>query len=108
MGIVIAVILLLSVIALLGTRRINKYIAWALLAGGLWNAAWYGLRHLGSFWGSVSILTGVMMVLGALHLLNFIRLPTALRKLCMFGLAAGFLLYAITIVQLNLGYPIIR
>lgn len=112
MGIVIAVVLLIGAIALgsaqFAKRRITNEIAsYLLLIGGLWNAVWYGLRHLGSFWGNASIITGVLMVLAALSLFRFITLASVNRKLLALGLLAGFALYAITIVQLNLGYPII-
>ena len=107
MGIVIAVIMLLGLIALVRTDKVNKFVGFALLAGGLWNALWFGLRHIGSFWGNASIVTGLLMVLAAMHLLAIFKLPQGLRKLTAFGLTVGFLLYTITIVQLNLGYPII-
>lgn len=107
MGIVMAVIMLLGVIAMVNARWANKFVCFALLAGGLWNALWFGLRHLGSFWGNASIITGLIMVLAAIHLLAVIKLPQSLNKIITLGLTIGFLLYAITIVQLNLGYPII-
>lgn len=91
---------------------------------GLWNFAWYGLRHLGSFWGHTALATGLVMLMtgvillvesnsgGKLNrapillttykLLKPIRVPVAI------ALLSGFLLYAVTLVQLNLGYEIIR
>jgi len=107
MGIVIAVVMLLGTLALANERWQHKLIGIALLSGGLWNALWYGLRHLGSFWGNTSIITGLLMVLAAAHLFGVIKLPKTAANICALCLAVGFLLYGITIVQLNLGYPII-
>jgi uncharacterized membrane protein len=91
-----------------------------LLVIGLWNAAWHGLRHLGSFWGYAALITGIVMLLAGFILfveskpqrpaalqavykiLNRLRLPIFI------ALLMGFLLYAVTLVQLNLNYPIIH
>jgi len=91
-----------------------------LLALGLWNTAWYGLRHLGSFWGNAALVTGIVMLLAGFILLveskpqhppvllavyqklKLLRLPIFI------ALLASFLLYVITLIQLNLGYAIIH
>lgn len=108
MGIVIAVIMLLGTLALLNVRWKSNFVSIALLSGGLWNALWYGLRHADSFWGNASIITGLLMVLAAIHLFGVIKLPKGLAKICALCLTAGFLLYSVTIIQLNLGCPIIQ
>jgi len=91
-----------------------------LLALGLWNAAWYGLRHLGSFWGYAALLSGIVMLLAGFILLieSKTQPPPALlavyqklkllRLPIFIALLAGFLLYAVTLIQLNLGYAIIH
>ncbi len=78
----------------------------ALSLLGLWNIAWYGMRNVETFWGQAAVITGVIMLLGALQLSERrILLP----KLAVFiGLIASFTLYAVTIVRLNLGLPIIN
>ena len=108
MGIVMAIIMLLGVLALMNTRWKNNVISIVLLLGGLWNIFWYGLRHLNSFWGNSAIITGILMVLAALHLLGILKLSKGGNKIYAVCLTAGCLLYSITIIQLNLGYDIIR
>jgi len=107
MGIVMAIIMLLGALALTNKRWKSKVISILLLLGGLWNVLWYGLQHTGSFWGNAAIITGCCMVLAALHLLNILTLSQG-NKLYALCLTTGFLLYSITILQLNLGYPIIK
>ena len=108
MGIVMAIIMLLGVLALVNVRWKNNPISIVLLLGGLWNLLWYGLRHANSFWGNSAIVTGVLMVLAALHLLGILKLSKGGNKIYAVCLTAGFLLYSITIIQLNLGYPILK
>ena len=108
MGIVMAVIMLLGVLALVNPPWRSNIINIVLLLGGLWNALWYGLRHLHSFWGNSALITGILMVLAALHLFGILKLSTGGNKIYAICLTAGFLLYSITIIQLNLGYDIIR
>lgn len=86
-----------------------------LLLAGLWNLLWYGLRNYTEFWGMAALVSGVFMLLTALILNQQKLLKTmqpsvlkGLKWLTIIGLLASFLLYAITLVQLNLGMPIIR
>lgn len=85
--------------------------AFVLLAG-LWNSLWYGLRNYTEFWGIAALVSGVFMLLTVLILNkeSFFnaRQTVILKGLTIIGLFASFLLYAITLVQLNLGIPIIR
>jgi hypothetical protein len=48
-----------------------------------------------------------MMATGLLVLRAQRAAPGPLRIVLLLGLLAGFLLYSVTLVQLNLGYPII-
>ena len=77
-----------------------------LLAGlGLWNIAWYGMRNIETFWGQAAIITGVAMLMASLDLTGRrVLLP---RPMVVIALLASFSLYAITLVRLNLGLPII-
>lgn len=87
----------------------------ALTVFGLWNFLWYGLRHLGDFWGWAAIVSGASMVAAAL--IVFVERESssdssnsrliAARSPVIGVLAISFLLYAITLVQLNMGLPII-
>ncbi len=113
MGIVMAVVMLAGLIMIFKRKRsstISNVVALLLVLGGFWNALWYGLRHLGEFWGIAGIVTGFTMVVAALYLwLNHSGdQPKKLYKLWVgSALAASFLLYFVTLVQLNLGYKII-
>ena len=81
-----------------------------------WNLFWHGLRHPGMFWGIAALVSGPLTDTAAIHLLRRpgatdgadARPGTALSAtLLMTGLAACFLLYAVTLVRLNLDLPII-
>ncbi|MEM7360180.1 MAG: hypothetical protein AAF431_13850 [Pseudomonadota bacterium] len=97
--------------------RIQSVAPLLLAIMGAWNALWYGLRNLGSFWGNAGLLTGLIMMMAAV-LLNkantgsllalIYRVLNPLRVLVFVALLASFLLYLVTLIQLNLGYPIIR
>ncbi|MEH6358150.1 MAG: hypothetical protein V7745_04120 [Pseudomonadales bacterium] len=133
MGIVVCITLLLGLLSFLQNWRTKKQpsttrptgvvLAAApqlLLAMGLWNVGWYGLRHLGSFWGNAALFSGVTMLLAGLllyveskrqtpaSLLAVYRALKPLRLVIITALLASFLLYAITLIQLNLGYAIIH
>ena len=132
MGIVVTVfmllgLLLLSPLANIGFNRFAKsgnnvtWVGFALLLAGLWNCLWHGLRHLDNFWGLAALISGVLMVFAAVLLLGrvgsavlenplVVRLNKLLKPISVvivIGLAFSFLLYATTLVQLNLGLPII-
>lgn len=87
----------------------------ALLFFGLWNVLWYGLRHFDSFWGFAAIFSGIVMVLSAVIIFLERGEPAvtdstwvgSIRSIVVWVLAGCFLLYAVTLVQLNLGYPTI-
>ena len=90
-----------------------------LLLMGLWNALWYGLRHITEFWGVVALISGILMVVVAVLILarsgatwlawsgSLAQRLAVLAKPAIWGLAAFFLLYAVTLIQLNLGMPIL-
>jgi hypothetical protein len=83
---------------------------------------WYGLRHLGDFWGLAALVSGILMVgtaivaveersqFGASRIGWLRHSYRAIRPLSLpifVGLLACFLIYSITLVRLNLGYSII-
>jgi len=71
--------------------------------GGLWNTLWYGLRHVGEFWGHAALGSGLLMLLAAACLLVPGRLPRtllAIRPLLALGLAGCALLYGVAIYRL--------
>ena len=129
MGIVVTVVLLLGLLFSFSLSRsylsrlsrfstFNYWIAIALLFVGLWNSVWYGFVHWPTFWAKAAAISGVLMVLNSLLLLKHHKvLPLFLQRnihylmhcspIITLGLFVCFLLYAITIIQLNLGYPII-
>lgn len=135
MGIVVSVFMLMGLLLLwpwpspmtngLQTRPAwLRAIAVGVLLAGAWNALWHGLRHLDAFWGVAALASGVLMMATAFIVLRRKRRATAqvgdipgaapasarrapLVLLLFAALLACFLLYAVTLVQLNLGYSII-
>lgn len=101
-----------------------RAIAIGILLAGAWNTLWYGLRHLDAFWGIAALVSGVLMMATAAVVLRRNRRHTVTSNamsdeapatgnrhplaLSLFAaLLACFLLYAVTLVRLNLGLPII-
>ncbi len=129
MGVVVTIVMLLGLMAMLSSRVTalawmqrkpnTRIIILLLIVLGIWNSLWHGLRHLDSFWGIAGLISGIFMLLTALLLSadkNGIQQSIVypaykaiqpISWLIVFGLLACFLLYAITLIQLNLGYPII-
>ncbi len=125
MGIVVAITMLLGLMILRPTPWSNeriesqsgKFVTFtmaALFILGLWNCLWYGLRHLGEFWGWASIISGVSMIAAALIIWEE-RNPSSVfnnlkvgfvRSSVVVVLALSLLLYVITLIQLNMGLPI--
>jgi len=88
-----------------------------LLFTGFWNSAWYGLQHISEFWGVVGLVSGTIMIASAIFILRHSpscepNLNTATARMWRWSLCLAlglcFLLYAITLVQLNLGMSIIK
>lgn len=123
MGIVIALCLLTGTLVLFNAARCSlrtkNRTAVLMALAACWNVFWYGLQHLGQTWGWIALASGLLMLLGSLILfseggmlkksgmlkLNFSR---TLKHGVTVLMAVFALLYIVTIVQLNLGYPILR
>lgn len=77
---------------------------------GAWNVI-YGLRYLFSFWGLAALLSGLLMLCASLVLViersSGGNVQPLARLALVVGLAIFFLLYAITLIQINLGLPYI-
>lgn len=101
-------------------KSLTNFIGIGLLLMGFWNSLWFGLRHLSAFWGQAALISGVFMVMTAFIILvsssstwlsnaglqkssYFIK---PLLPLWLLGLLASAILYAVTLVRLNLGLPI--
>ncbi|MDT8429565.1 MAG: hypothetical protein RQ757_12465 [Pseudomonadales bacterium] len=117
MGTVVTFAMLFGAIALFAVNRLSKPlrqgIGVAVLLLGLWNVLWYGLRHLGEFWGHAALASGIAMLFAATLILieaGMLRLatpPRTIRLIIIAALLASLLLYGITIIQIGLGYEII-
>ena len=84
-------------------RLISIGVGWLVLAAGLWNVFWYGLRHFTEFWGYSALVSGVLMVITGCYILDASRLPGVLQRIrpvVLVVLFGYFLLYAVTIVRL--------
>ena len=65
-------------------------------AAGLWNTLWYGLRHIGEFWGLMALGSGILMtLLSTLLILAPARQPPLINKLRPFAILA-LLCFALT------------
>ena len=118
MGIVVTIAMLIGLIVI-GQKMLGdaadvasqtltqRVVAVLLLVFGFWNAAWYGIQHMGELWGQAALVSGLAMIGGAAWILSYLP-GTRLGKLIFVILLASFLLYAVTLVQLNLGYPILK
>ena len=134
MGIVVCISMLLGLCVLQptpwnSTKRAKQapklvlFVAVALLGLGLWNLV-YGYLNINGFWKLASIVSGIAMVMASVYVFNERNIMaedvnnntdnhsnfsnSALRKAVVAVLALSFLVYAVTLIQLNLGYPILR
>lgn len=114
MGIVMTIVMLIGLITLFKNNRtpaLTIAVALLLKAAGLWNALWYGIQHLDEFWGYAGLLTGIVMLATSIFIWltqNENQPKPIVKFLIAFALGISFALYFISIVQLNLGYEIIR
>ncbi len=132
MGIVVAVFMFLGLLmalpGVLPMLRIPRLkpttvntLATGLLFAGLWNSLWYGLRHIGEFWGQSAVISGSLMISVAVLLLVeqgadrwrqvrfMVRAHAVIKPLripLVIGLALCFALYALALVRLNLGLSV--
>lgn len=129
MGIVVCIIMLLGLSVLQPTpwdsSRRAQYdpkfvicVALLLCGVGLWNVI-FGLLKIDGFWMWASLVSGAAMMFGAGYIFseqnanfntggNLQVEHTGMRKVVVIVLALSFLLYAVTLIQLNLGYSIVR
>lgn len=126
MGIVVTLAMLVGLLLLLPTRvsvfrepvseffKVKSVAGVFLMFAGLWNSLWHGLQHLDRFWGQAALISGAFMITAAVIILMSLRnlAETVQRQsyhwFLIAGLFACFLLYAVTLVQLNLGMETIR
>ena len=126
MGIVVTIAMLLGLVILRPTPwknthsgkqdlRFVTFTSTSLALFGFWNVAWYGVRHLDQFWGWAAIISGLSMIFAAIIIIvertnqntSTGTWLAAIRSFVVGVLALSFILYAVTLIQLNLGLPII-
>lgn len=125
MGIVVTVAMLLGLILLLKNnyqQSLTILMARLIFIIGLWNMFGYGIWHLQTFWGLVALTSGFVIALSAILIMKqandallsanvlFNKVYTVIKPfsiVIIVALAAGFALYAVTLVRLNLGMSII-
>lgn len=126
MGILMAVCMLLvlgmSVPSPIQTR-LRQYqaeiVIWTFLAGA-WNVFWYGLQHVGEFWGNAALVSGFLLMFNSLPRLQPERWPAVIKSptqwlqawchampkvvsvLSLVALAGCAVLYIHTLILLNL------
>lgn len=82
---------------------VSRLIGGLVLVAGLWNLLWYSLQHLAEFWGFAAMVSGILMILTAIYILDETKLPKFLqnaRPLVLIVLAGYGLMYAVTIARL--------
>lgn len=121
MGIVVCISMLLGLVVLQPSpwnrsARVDHhqgfvlFTAIALTGLGSWNVL-YGFFNIDGFWRWASLLSGITMVMAAAYI--FVERTNdssngVIRQIVTTLLAMSFLLYTVTIIQLNLGYSILR
>jgi len=84
-------------------RWLRQLVGGILVLAGCWDIFWYGLQHLGQFWGHMAIASGVLMLLLAGFLIAEAKMPRMLAKIrpLLVVLLAGLgAYYAMTIYHL--------
>lgn len=121
MGIVVCIVMLLGLVVLRPTpwradvtlSQVPKFVwftAAVLFGVGVWNVI-YGYLKIDGFWQLVSIVSGLTMVAASVLVMmekDGTIIIGRVRTVIVAVLAISFLLYAVTLIQLNLGYPILR
>lgn len=107
-GMLVGLVLLLAQIREISFKpAVVRLLATFVLLCGLWNTFWYGLQNIQQFWGLAALGSGLAMILTAWVILTE-RKSLALNLVLVTVLLASFLVYLVTIVQLNLGRQLIR
>ena len=74
-----------------------------VLLAGLWNTLWYGLQNFSEFWGFAALVSGILMIVTAVFILNASLLPESIRRLkplVLVILTCYAVMYAVTIARL--------
>ncbi len=80
----------------------NFVSVWVFLAG-IWNVFWYGVQHIGEFWGVAALASGTLMLISSVYIYNADKLPVLIQKarpLVLLLLTSSALLYGVTIYKL--------
>lgn len=125
MGIVVTIIMLLGLMNLRPTpwSDSNREVFAAnfvlasmvlLFIGGFWNAVIYGFTHAEEFWGVAAIVSGIVMMAAGMFIgirqfgpFEFSSGLLWAERLTVLLLFLSFLLYSITLIQINLGLSFI-
>lgn len=82
---------------------IVRFVAGLTFAAGCWNFFWYGLQHMGEFWGQMALLSGILMIATAIYIFKPHSLPAwalRIKPLVLLALLLCMLKYAHTIYSL--------
>ena len=84
-------------------QRLRQTVGIVVVTAGAWNVLWYSLQHLDEFWGLAALVSGVLMLITGIALINQEFLPASIQKahgLLLLVLGGCALLYAYTIYTL--------
>ena len=82
---------------------VRRLVASFVLVCGLWNFLWYASQHLGEKWGNAALVSGLLLIITALYLFSWQKLPhwlLMIKPLVILSLFGFAMLYSITIYNL--------
>jgi hypothetical protein len=84
-------------------RILRRAVSLLVFAIGCWNVLWYASQHITEFWGQAALVSGLLMLLTSVYMLDAHRLPNMINKirpLVLLMLLGCTILYAVTIYRL--------
>jgi hypothetical protein len=84
-------------------RSFRRAVSILVFAAGCWNILWYAVRHFKEFWGLAALISGLLMLITSMYMLDAHRLPPLLNRLrpqVLLLLSGCAILYAVTIYRI--------
>ncbi len=83
--------------------RFRKSVGFMVFLAGFWNVFWYAVQHIGEFWGIAALISGILLMLTSIYIVETNRIPSWLirgRPVVLLLMLSCALLYGITIYNL--------
>jgi len=84
-------------------RILRRVVSILVFAAGCWNILWYAVRHFMEFWGLAALISGLLMLVTSVYMLDAHRLPTLLNRLrpqVLLLLSGCAILYGVTLYRM--------